>query len=529
MANTATGTISKISDFTTSGNTIGREITITIPAIVNRPTYTFALAYSFGNASGSISNKFYKGNGVWKWAVPLSLAEQIPNAQSGACSITCTARKPDGTVANTTTKSVTLKTEAGLVRPVIMQHTAEDVNETTLALTGNGLRFVNGFSKARATIKADALYGATIKGAYVKHGGVQKGGVPTGNATEAAYTLQFEPTQDERFEYIATDSRGYTVSLVEFHTEVAYSGVTCAISPDIPQPDGTMAFKVQGAFWGQNFGAKDNALTVFYRIKAGDGEFGAWQQVAAANVTADATGYEAQASIKVDYSQKVTIQAKAVDLLTEAESEEKTVRAFPVFYWGENDFIFDCLVRMKKGLYFEEVGKAIFARDADGEYRNVFQGKNGNGNTLIGWGNYANADGNTYLYGHDVQIGVSNLATPGLYRPYVRQGDSRAVNIQTAGYCTQSKTEVRFFVPFSRPIVGSPTVAASSPNNGLILRQNGNYTHGSSASKYVKPTSYEAICYMSHGVWIIATLSDTTNAVTNAPIGVHWSGTLTFS
>lgn len=32
-----------------------------------------------------------------------------------------------------------------------------------------------------------------------------------------------------------------------------------------------------------------------------------------------------------------------------------------------------------------------------------------------------------------------------------------------------------------------------------------------------------------YGVRIVATFSTTTNAINNAPIGIHWSGTLTFS
>lgn len=172
--------------------------------------------------------------------------------------------------------------------------------------------------------------------------------------------------------------------------------------------------------------------------------------------------------------------------------------------------------------------EAIMGYDSSGAAYNAFQAKNESNNTIVGYSNYANASGNTNIYGYDINFGVANLADPGSYRPYRRKGDSVTFSIRTAGYVTNSGQDVSFYVPFSMPIIGSPTVTVTS-GNGFTLRQGNSYTHGSSASAYAKPASYSATLSMYLGVYITASFSDTTNVTNNDTIGIYWNGTITFS
>lgn len=160
----------------------------------------------------------------------------------------------------------------------------------------------------------------------------------------------------------------------------------------------------------------------------------------------------------------------------------------------------------------------------------AFDPINESGNTVVGYGNYLRQSGNSHIYGYDVQFGVSSIATPGTFRPYLRKGDSVTVSVYTAGYVTNSKKDVAFFVPLTRPIVGSPTISVSS-GNGLKLRQAGNYTHGSSASASTYPDTYEATLYYNAGLYVLAKFPDTntTNAVNNETIGVYFNGTITLT
>ena len=181
----------------------------------------------------------------------------------------------------------------------------------------------------------------------------------------------------------------------------------------------------------------------------------------------------------------------------------------------------------RDGVEFDAL-KCIYGTSPDGTVKEVMNPQNANGNLVIGYDNYDMQSGNTNIYGYDVNIGVSNMASPGYYRPYRRKGDSLTLTIKTAGYVTNSGKDVTFTVPLTMPIIGSPTVTVTS-NNGFVLRQGNAYTHGSSASVYVVPDSYEVATSMYVGVTITAKFSNTTNVTNNDAIGILWNGTITFS
>ena len=164
----------------------------------------------------------------------------------------------------------------------------------------------------------------------------------------------------------------------------------------------------------------------------------------------------------------------------------------------------------------------------DGTVWEVINFQNANGNLVFGYDNYENSDGNTNVYGYDLNFGVSNIANPGTYRPYRRRGDSITLTLRTAGYVTNSSKDVSFWIPISEPIIGSPTVTITS-GSGFVLRQGNKYTHGSSASASVIPSSYEAAATMYGGIYVKAVFSDITNVTNNDTIGIYWNGTITFS
>ena len=85
-----------------------------------------------------------------------------------------------------------------------------------------------------------------------------------------------------------------------------------------------------------------------------------------------------------------------------------------------------------------------------------------------------------------------------------------------------------FWIPFAEPIIGYPSVSIAS-GNGFILRQGNAYTHGSTADKYVNPSSYEAATTAYNGVYVKAVFANNTNVTNNDTIGIHWNGTITLS
>lgn len=159
----------------------------------------------------------------------------------------------------------------------------------------------------------------------------------------------------------------------------------------------------------------------------------------------------------------------------------------------------------------------------------LFETLSEKGNLTIGKGLYNDGSGDTGIYGNDVYIYVKNSAgTPGGYRPYFG-AETVNVTVNTSGIVTNSGKRIEFIVPLNRPIAGNnPTVSANSVD-GFRLRQGGKYTHGSSASKYVNPSSYTATYYRHGYVRILADFDDNTNATTLDTIGIHWSGSITYA
>ena len=167
-------------------------------------------------------------------------------------------------------------------------------------------------------------------------------------------------------------------------------------------------------------------------------------------------------------------------------------------------------------------------QNKNGNFKNVFQAQNIGGHTVIGYGNYVAASGNTGVYGNDVEIGTAAAGNI-TFRPYYRKGDTINITWTGAGFISSSKTIVYFAIPLAKPVIGSPTISVASVK-GLNLRQNDSYTHGSSETSYVKPASYSAGTSAGGSfVLISATMSNTTNAVNNSPIGIQFDGTITFT
>lgn len=135
-------------------------------------------------------------------------------------------------------------------------------------------------------------------------------------------------------------------------------------------------------------------------------------------------------------------------------------------------------------------------------------------------------------------ITAPNLTSPGALRlgfnggdfqPYFTKGNSASFKVWLMGYTTTGMKEVIFFMPFSRPIIGASGVSVSSVN-GLIIRQNNKYLYGSTATEYVKPSSYTSeIVDGGQGVNIRAKMPNTTNVTNNTACAVTASIKITFS
>lgn len=212
--------------------------------------------------------------------------------------------------------------------------TAVDTNATTNALTGDANKIVKGYSVVNWTTGASAKKHATISSQSVTYGGKKVNGA-SGTITGASTGT---------FDFSVTDSRGNTATKKLTKTLIDYVKVSCVASPSIPTAAGDMTLKINGNYFNGSFGAVANTLTVKYKMAVNGGTYGDWQT---ATATKSGNSYSVNVSITgLDYQNSYSFIATALDKLSSATSEEKTVKATPVFDWGENDFNFNVPVNI---------------------------------------------------------------------------------------------------------------------------------------------------------------------------------------
>jgi hypothetical protein len=149
-------TIPRASTPSLSASSINMDSAVTIYTNRASTSFTHTLSYVFGSASGTIAT----GVGAsYSWTVPLSLANQIPNATSGSGTITCKTYS-GGTLVGTKTISFTAVVPSSVI-PTTPSLSHSELNSLiTNAAIG---AYVNGMSNIRLTASGSSgAYGSTI-------------------------------------------------------------------------------------------------------------------------------------------------------------------------------------------------------------------------------------------------------------------------------------------------------------------------------------------------------------------------------
>ena len=215
--------------------------------------------------------------------------------------------------------------------PAITNPSAKDTNATTVALTGNNQRVVKYFSNVLASFTPTFKKYATQKSVSIKNG----------NTTVNATSHTFPTIENSNFTFTVSDSRSNASTLTVPLTLVEYVKLTCSLKATAPTTDGDNTLTITGNYWGGNFGAQNNTLTLQYRHQDGYSDYGEWQTVTA-QVKYNGNKYEVVQPLSgFDYRNSHTFQVRAIDKLMTVTSNEHKVRTTPVFDWGENDFCFN--------------------------------------------------------------------------------------------------------------------------------------------------------------------------------------------
>lgn len=250
-------------------------------------------------------------------------------------------------IGETTYRSSLAKTLTIVNANPTISASAKDVGSVSVTITGDANKMIKGYNAISVSMTATALKGATIKSYKITNG----------DKTLTTSSGSFNYTDNNKFVFSATDSRGNTTSKTITLTMINYVKLTCNLNAENPTADGSMSFTISGNYFKGSLGAVDNTLAVEYRYKlASAASYGAtWT---ALTPTISGSTYSATGNITgLDYKTKYTLQVRAIDKVNPngVYAPQKTVKASPVFDWSEDDFNLNVSLKMNNKTVLREL------------------------------------------------------------------------------------------------------------------------------------------------------------------------------
>ncbi len=196
-------------------------------------------------------------------------------------------------------------------------------------------RLIQSYSDVTYEMDVEAVKGASIVSQKVVCGAI--------SSSELAGVL--ENVESGEFIFSAVDNRGNEVILPIKISMLPYDKLTCNLTIDGPDGNGTMNLSISGAVSSLE---TLNEVSVYVCYKTSGSDYSDWIQGTVQEIDWGQGRYSATATIEgLDYSKKYFVKAKVVDLIDEKESAEVPAIAIPVFDWSENDFNFNVPVTVQ--------------------------------------------------------------------------------------------------------------------------------------------------------------------------------------
>lgn len=404
----------------------------------------------------------------------------------------------------------------------IVSGTVRDINEKTIALTGNVTKIVKYYSNVQSTVSATAQKGATIDESLYVH--------RNGNDIADGKTAIFYNVESNVFEVSATDSRGNVGEAFAELAMVDYVKLTCDVANNRPDALGNMTVSCSGRFFNGSFGAVTNTLTVQFRYrKLGSSSYiNSWTDM---NVSTVGNSYDATYSFEIpnfNQQQSYSFEIRVADELDSITPPASSVKSTPIFHWGENDFVFEVPVEFKAGTSSDEF-------NVTGNLR--LKGNENYGNTLFfGDAKYCyitedsddvmtikatkinlTASSGVYLEGYAIPILVKGTWVPTL--------NSNAVSSYTTQYGWYSKmgqtVTVGFFIKANCNSGYDSTniIISGLPYTPMFSAAGGGMCSGAYVS-----AGFNFQCYVAETNKSITTRVQTCNNTTNGNLNTSSSG-----
>lgn len=285
--------------------------------------------------------------------------------------------------------------------PYISEAWIDDINSTTVALTGNSHILVRYFSTAYVeAVWASDNSTIDLDSCIMRNGGDTQLANHIGASRVGA---TFVNVASDTFYLSAQDANGNvgqrTVTPKDYGAMVDYIKLTCNVLDSRPDATGQITLTCYGDCFVGSFGAQDNTLSVQYRYRQSGGTWSGWNTMTAVKYT---DSYVANATKSgLDYQKSYDFEFIAMDRLMSATASSSKVKSVPVFHWSENDVVFEVPVTFNGGTTGASLSDTV-----DGNL-------NVTGNLkLKGSGNYGNyllfGDG-TYCYIAELEDDVMTL------------------------------------------------------------------------------------------------------------------------
>lgn len=314
--------IPRASSVTCADGNIGSATTINI----NRASssFTHTVTYSFSGLTGIIATK--TSDTSIGWTIPTSFYAKIPNAKSGKVTITCDTYSGNTKVGKKTTTANVFVINS---EPTI-NATVQDVNSSTVALTGDSNKLIKYMSNAKVDITATAKNSATIKSRKVTCG--NKSGTATSNTLNGV--------ESGTFTVSCTDSRGFSASKTITKTLVNYIKLAfTSVSLERPTTtSNTVNAVIKGNYFNSNFGTASNTFAMKYRYRQSGGEWSSYQTVNA-TITNNIFSYNASLGDIYNYNNEYEFEFVITDKLMNVTQKVTVTRGIPIIDIGENDVI----------------------------------------------------------------------------------------------------------------------------------------------------------------------------------------------
>ena len=320
------------------------EATSSIIVTQRSSAYTHSIYFEFGELAGyvladgsiSVDETRISATNI-AFGIPSTFYDQIPDSVSGICKLTCRTYLGTVQIGQAQTATFTVTANRAKCSPNV-QYSIEDVNATTLALTGDSSKLIQYMSIARCTIHAVARNGAYIVSKSIAD-------VEVVNDSREIASIE-----SGSISFVATDSRGYSTRLTVHRDLIAYVKLTANVQLMRNDPtSGKATLSIRGDYFNGSFGAELNSLRIQYRLTKVGAEYGDYAML---EPVIDNNTYSTTIALAgLDYEYAYDAQVVVEDALSSTVRVATVSQGIPVFDWGERDFRFNVPVMLPKSCY----------------------------------------------------------------------------------------------------------------------------------------------------------------------------------